>query len=126
MDLARIRKEIADAQREFSYIESHPTNDGRLYVLAALQTSQNKIYTLAVTFPDSYPNTQPSISIRKPTIRADAPHQYTNGTICYVLPTLWNPGRHTLTTAIMRAAKWLSKYEVWLVTGKWAGAEHRH
>lgn len=126
MDLARVRRDIAEAQLKFSYVESHPTSDGRLYALVALQTSQNHLYTLAVTFPDSYPNTQPSVTIRKPAIRSDAPHRYSDGTVCYVHPKMWNPGLHTLTTVIMRTAKWLSKYEVWLATGHWPGAQIKH
>jgi hypothetical protein len=39
---------------------------------------------------------------------------------------MWNPGRHTLTFTIARAAKWLNKYEVWLATGQWPGAEMAH
>jgi hypothetical protein len=41
-------------------------------------------------------------------------------------PTMWNPGIHTLTFVIGRAAKWLAKYEVWRVNGEWPGAEIRH
>lgn len=126
MDLGRIRKEIADAQREFSYVEPHRTDDDKLYVLAALQTNQNKIYTLSIDIPESYPNTYPRITVRKPDIPKDAPHQYTDGTICYVHPMEWNPGRHSLTTAIMRSAKWLAKYEVWQSTGRWPGVQLKH
>ena len=126
MDLARVRKEVAEAQREFSYVECHPTTDGSLYVLIALQTSQNSIYTLEIRFPDTYPNALPTVSSRKPAIHASSPHRYTSGNLCYLHPTMWNPGRHTLTFVIARIAKWLGKYEVWLATGTWPGAEIKH
>src|SRR5438105_3001094 len=122
MDLARVRREVADAQGAFSFVECHPTTDGKLYVLAALQTSQNRIYTLAINFPDTYPNSLPTVTIRKPEIQSAAPHRYTTGNICYLHPTMWNPGRHTLTFVVARIAKWLAKYEVWLVTRQWPGA----
>lgn len=126
MDLARVRREIAEAQGQFSYVESHQTASGSPYVLAAMQTSQGRIYTLAITFPDAYPYAQPSVVIRQPTIRSDSPHRFADGKMCYIHHSMWNPGRHTLSTVLMRAAKWLSKYEVWLSTGRWPGAQIKH
>lgn len=125
MDLMRVRREVAQAQQHFSYIECHPSSDGSLYVLAALQTPA-KMYTLSVVFPDTYPNTLPTVHVRKPALQANAPHRYNSGNICYLHPSMWNPGRHTLAFVIARAAKWLNKYEVWLVTGVWPGAEIKH
>ncbi len=125
MDLARIRKEVADAQREFAYVECHPSTDGSLYVKIALQTSQNKVYVLEIRFPDTYPNALPTVSCSKPSL-APSPHRYNTGNLCYLLPALWNPGRHNLTYVIAKIAKWLGKYEVWLVTGVWPGAEIKH
>jgi ubiquitin-protein ligase len=126
MDVARIRREVAAAQAGFSYVECHSTSDTKPYVLAALQTSQSRIYTLTISFPDAYPYALPTVSIRKPEIHSSAPHRYTSGSICYLHPDRWNPGHHTLTFVLARAAKWLAKYEVWLVTGQWPGAEVRH
>jgi ubiquitin-protein ligase len=126
MDLARIRREIEDAQRTFSFVESHQAADGKPIILCALQTSQSRIYTLSVSFPEAYPYTMPAITVRKPGMGSSVPHRYTNGNICYMHPKMWNPGSHSLTFAIGRMAKWLSKYEVWLATGKWPGAELLH
>jgi len=39
---------------------------------------------------------------------------------------MWNPGVHHLSFVIARAAKWLSKYEVWRYKGSWPGAEIKH
>jgi ubiquitin-protein ligase len=126
MDLSRIRREISDAQQQFSYVESHPTRDGRLYVLAALQSTRGQIYTAEITFPDSYPNSPPHVVIRRPAINAAAPHKFSADRICYMHSSMWNPGYHSLTTVLMRTAKWIAKYEVWSVTGSWAGAQVAH
>ena len=126
MDLARVRREIEEAKRNFWYVESHPTANGSLYVLCALQTAPSRIYTLSITFPDSYPNSAPYVFVRKPDLATLAPHRYRDGNICYVHPTMWNPGRHHLSFVIGRTAKWLSKYEVWLKTAQWPGAEIAH
>lgn len=126
MNLIRIRQDIAVAQQQFPTIESHVTSDGRPYVLAALQTTPGRLYTLAVQFTDLYPNEMPRVYVRKPSILATAPHRYREGNICFQHPSTWNPGRHDLCHVIARTAKWLNKYEVWLTTQTWPGAEIRH
>lgn len=126
MDLARVRREIAQAKESFYYVETQPTSDGQLSVLSAMQTALNRTYTLAVQFPEAYPNVMPHVYVRKPALRADAPHRYKAGNICYLHATFWNPGQHNLTLVLARAAKWLNKYDVWLGTGEWPGAEILH
>ena len=124
MNVARVRREIAAASQYFDYVEGHPTVEGGVRALIALQTSRD-IYTLNVSFPETYPNVMPEVQIRRPAL-AWAPHSYTDKRICYLHPHMWNPGRHDLTFVIQRAAKWLAKYEVYRQTGTWPGAGIPH
>ena len=124
MNLSRIRREIADAQRYFDYVEGHPTVEGGVMALIALQTSR-RVYTLDVRFPQSYPSAMPQVHVRQPAL-ASSPHRYPDSQICYLYPDFWNPGRHDLTFVIQRAAKWLAKYEVYQQTGRWPGAGIGH
>jgi ubiquitin-protein ligase len=125
MDTNRIQREFAEAQRTFALVELRPTNDGRVYARTALQTVNGKHYVLSIRFPDSYPNEMPRIFVDAPTI-TNAPHRYNAGNICYLHPSMWNPGAHHLTFVIGRAAKWLNKYEIWRTQGYWPGAEIKH
>ncbi len=126
MDIARIQREFADAQRTFALVELRPTTDGKDYARTALQTTNGKTYVLSIKFPDSYPNEMPRVFIDAPAI-TNAPHRYQGGNICYLHPSMWNPGAHHLTFVIGRAAKWLNKYEVWRNNGGiWPGAEIKH
>ncbi len=125
MDMNRIQRELAEAQKAFAYVELHPTIDGKVYAKTALQTPF-QMYVLSIRFPDSYPNEMPRVSVDAPVI-PNAPHRYQGGSICYLHPTMWNPGVHGLSFVIWRAAKWLNKYEVWKRNGgKWPGAEIQH
>jgi ubiquitin-protein ligase len=124
MDLTRIRFEFSEAQKTFAYVELHPTSDGKVYAKTALQTV-NQMYVLSIKFPDSYPNEMPRVYVDAPPL-ASSPHKYQNGNICYLHPSMWNPGVHNLTFVIARAAKWLNKYEVWKRNGTWPGAGIRH
>lgn len=128
MDIARIQREFADAQQCFALVELWRTTDGKVYARTALQTLNGRNYVLSIRFPDSYPNQMPRVYIDTPTIITHAPHRYQSGAICYLHPSHgWNPGAHHLTFVIARAAKWLSKYEVWRNNGgTWPGAEIRH
>ncbi len=125
MDFNRIQREYSEAQRLFQYLELHPTTDGRVYAKTALQTAR-QTYVLSVRFPDNYPNEMPKVSVDAPAILY-APHRYQNGTICFLHPSMWNPGVHNLSFVIARSAKWLNKFEVWKQNGgRWPGAEIRH
>jgi ubiquitin-protein ligase len=124
MDISRINREFAAAQQTFAYLELHPTTDGKVYAKTALQTV-SAMYVLSIRFPDTYPNEMPRVYVDAPTI-TNAPHRYNGGNICYLHPSMWNPGTHNLTFVIARAAKWLSKYEVWRSRGAWPGAQIKH
>jgi ubiquitin-protein ligase len=124
MDVNRIQREFADAQKTFAYLELHPTTDGNVYAKTALQADRST-YVLSIKFPESYPNEMPRVFVDAPPI-TNAPHRYQAGNICYLHPSMWNPGVHDLKFVIARAAKWLNKYEVWRNRGKWPGAEITH
>jgi hypothetical protein len=124
MDILRIHSEVIQATSSFAYVEAHPTNDGGVFVKAALQTSVGNTYIAAITFPN-YPSQMPKVFIAKPTL-FESPHRYNDGNICYLHPNMWNPGRHNLTFVLARTAKWLNKYDVWCTTRVWPGAEVKH
>ncbi|HXR46689.1 MAG TPA: hypothetical protein VN784_04550 [Candidatus Limnocylindrales bacterium] len=126
MDIQRIRTEVAQASTNFGWVEVHPTGDGvGVLVKAVLQTSAGNQFVLSINFPN-YPNQMPKVAITQPAVRFFTPHRYTDGNICYLHPSMWNPGQHDLTFVLARAAKWLNKYEVWCVKGKWPGAQMAH
>lgn len=124
MNVSRIQAECAEALKSFEYVELHPTPDGKVYAKAALQTP-SQMYIVSIRFPETYPNEMPRVTVDAPTIPR-APHLYNNGLICYLHPTMWNPGAHNLAFVIWRTAKWLNKYEVWTRTGRWPGAQIAH
>lgn len=126
MDMSRIQREFADAQRSFALVDLRPTTDGKVYARTALQTTAGNQYVLSIKFPDSYPYEMPRVYIDAPAIISYTPHRYQPGNICYLHPTMWNPGAHNLTFVIWRAAKWLNKYEVWRNNGAWPGAQIKH
>lgn len=126
MNLARIHAEFGIARQQFSYVELYPTAEGTVYAKAALQPTAQQLYIAAVRFPADYPNSMPRVYIEKPVIDSSSPHQYKDGNICFLHPTMWNPGVHDLKFVIARTAKWLSKYEIWKQSRRWPGAQLAH
>jgi ubiquitin-protein ligase len=124
MNILRIQQEFAEAQKTFAYVELHPTADGNVFAKTALQTPAS-MYVLSIKFPENYPNEMPRVYVDAPAITS-APHRYQHGNICFLHPSMWNPGTHHLTFVIARAAKWLNKYEIWRTRGVWPGAEILH
>lgn len=126
MDINRIQREFFEAQQRFALVELRPTTDGKVFARTALQTSNGRHYVLSIRFPDTYPNEMPRVYVDTPAITY-APHRYQPGNICYLHPSMWNPGVHNLTFVIARTAKWLNKFEVWRNNGgTWPGAELTH
>ena len=126
MDIARIQREFAEAQRHFAPSNCGPTTDGKVYAKTALQTGPDG----NTSFPSGFPTITPTKcrAFTSTRLRSrNAPHRYQGGHICYLHPSMWNPGAHNLAFVIARAAKWLNKYEVWRSNGgKWPGAQIRH
>lgn len=124
MDVNRIKSEFLEAQSKFHHIELHPTVDGKVYIKTALQAI-SQLYMVSVKFPGNYPNEMPRVFVDAPVITT-APHRYQNGNICYLHPSMWNPGIHNISFVIARTAKWLNKYDIWKLQGQWPGAEIKH
>jgi hypothetical protein len=126
MDIQRIRAEVIQASSTFAWLEVRATSDGQgVFVKAVMQTSAGNVYTLTVTFAN-YPSEMPKVTVNQPQLRFPSLHRYRDGTICYMHPSLWNPGAYNLTFVLGRAAKWLNKYEIYCAKGKWPGAEMKH
>lgn len=125
MNITRIQNEFNQARQYFSFVELYPTLEGKVYVKAVLQPTPQQCYIVKIDFPDSYPNTMPSVYVIKPEINS-APHRYNTGNICYLHPSMWNPGIHNLLFVIQHATKWLAKYEVWKRNCIWPGAQIKH
>jgi hypothetical protein len=124
MNVQRIRSEIQSAIEHFPNIEAHATNDGGLYIKAALQTSVGQVYILLVTFA-GYPYSMPRVTVITPAV-THAKHMYKEGHICYMHPHYWNPARHDLKFVLGQAAVWLNKHEIYQRKGVWPGPGLAH
>lgn len=70
----------------------------------------------------------PRVWVREPTLALNAPHIYSDGTLCLYYPDewQWHGQRLIARTIIPWAADWLFFYELWLDTGEWLGPEVAH
>ncbi len=123
MNVPRIRAEIRNAAEHFPYIEAFTTTDGGVYIKAALQTSVGQMYIIIVTFT-GYPSTSRRCGGNAAV--KHGMHMYQGGYICYMHPSVWNPGRHDLLYVLAQTAVWLNKHEIYLAKGVWPGPSLSH
>ncbi len=57
---------------------------------------------------------------------ASLPHVYAGDELCLYFPGQWKHDRLLAHTVVPWISEWLMYYEVWLVTGRWAGGGHTH
>ncbi|WP_370217316.1 hypothetical protein [Kitasatospora sp. GAS1066B] len=74
---------------------------------------------------------RPCVTITEPPLtlhpRATAlPHVYPGGDLCLYLPGEWKENMLLAHTILPWTSEWLLHYELWLVTGRWAGSGHDH
>lgn len=91
----------------------------------ALDTQCNNTYGIRIELTN-YPFSLPSVWPKGWSIHPNAPHKFSNGTICVMRSDQWR--RHfTVALIIAKAAVWLGKYEIWKRNGNfWPGLGQHH
>jgi hypothetical protein len=103
--------------------------DGRLRCSVTLQPSPIcQVYTVEVTYRH---RSRPRVMVTDPELklhpRATAlPHVYRGGDLCLHLPGEWNDSMLLARTILPWTSEWLLHYELWLITGRWAGSGDDH
>jgi hypothetical protein len=77
------------------------------------------------------PPVAPTIQVLRPVIHSNAPHRFSDGSLCLYWPKdsdkrIWTPDKRIAATILPWAAEWLAVYEVWLSTGEWVAPEAPH
>lgn len=70
----------------------------------------------------------PRVHVLEPTLVPNAPHRYSDGSLCLFFPSDGGWGDRSLiaTTIIPWIISWLGYYDLWTQTGKWLGPEAPH
>lgn len=70
----------------------------------------------------------PRVWIVSPEIHPDAPHRYSDNSLCLYFPpeNSWTPYKFISETIVPWTALWLAFYEIWLDTDHWYGPEAPH
>jgi hypothetical protein len=83
----------------------------------------SKVYTVRVRQHDGG---RPHVTVVSPPLllhpgATALPHVYPGEELCLYFPGQWKPNMLMTTTIMPWTAEWLMHYELWLVTGQWAG-----
>ena len=73
-------------------------------------------------------HTAPKVFVLEPEIVDAAPHRYSDNSLCLYYPKdgSWSPYKLVVKTIVPWTVKWLTFYEIWLITDKWFGREAPH
>lgn len=102
---------------------------GRLTCTVAVQPSPlSRIYTAQISYRHG---STPRVRITDPPLdlhpRATVlPHVYSDGDLCLHLPEEWREDMLLARTIMPWTSEWLLHYELWLITGRWAGSGADH
>ncbi|MFC0298455.1 hypothetical protein [Geobacillus jurassicus] len=87
-------------------------------------TLSSPFYTIKII----YGKYNPKVFVIKPTIHKEAPHRYSDGSLCLYYPgdRSYHESLFIADTIIPWTAEWLYYYEKWLEDGIWWGPEAPH
>jgi ubiquitin-protein ligase len=118
----RILKEINKLHENGKEPYQQSISDQNEAILYFKEIVDNNALTIKIILPHGYPNLAPKLYITP--IRADAPHQWQDGSVCIFGAMLsWNPGKHDISFTLELANKWLKNYSEWQKTNIWPGSE---
>ena len=92
-------------------------------------TGTSPIYTVKIVYRFAGRRSKhPKVWVKSPEISSDAPHCYSDGSLCLYFPQDgdWTPYKYVYETIVPWAALWLAFYEIWLDTDHWYGLEAPH
>ena len=92
-----------------------------------LQGIPERLHTLKILYPDTYPNRPAEAYVLRPEIYSEK-HQFDDGQLCLFNPKDgaqygWNPATSTAVTIAAWAIQWLYAYYTWRIMGRWPGHE---
>lgn len=83
-------------------------------------------YTIRLAYRHS---TRPCVTVTDPALElhpraSTLPHVYPGDQLCLYYPGEWNHSMLLAYTVVPWISEWLLHYELWLITGEWAGGGH--
>ncbi len=111
--------------RLFPAFELLASNGNIVAAEGALDTQYSNSYGIRLEL-SSYPSALPTIRPKGWIVHPDAPHKFSDGSLCVMRPNQWR--RHfTIALIVTKTAIWLNKYELWKRNGhRWPGLGQRH
>lgn len=119
----------AKAMRRFPEFTASLSPSGRLRWRGWLKSAlpRGRSYQICVTYPPTFPDEAPMVSITYPELPLDGVPHLLNGR----RPCLYregdrdgyDPARTTAATLVAWTALWIHAFETWRATGSWPGAQ---
>ena len=115
---SRIGDELEELTKNGEWPRTSITSERELVFSFPHKLADNTDIDLEIVLPHGYPNTCPKTYVKS--IAENAPHRWSDGALClFGVTTAWNPGKHTILSALNLSRLWLKHYETWRDRGTW-------
>lgn len=126
----RLATEARAMCERFPGFEACLSVEGRLGWVGRLRSGfrrQNR-YLVRVTYPETFPEDPPMVTIEEPPLPENAPHVLKRHKLCLFRPLDgprfgYDPARTTAATLVAWTAHWIHCFEHWQETGQWPAEE---
>ena len=115
---SRLALEDAVMAERFPHFALRKDTDGRLFWAGVVQPVRGEYFAITLTYPHTYPYSEPELRVLQPTIRPGTGHLYGDGRLCIHRKGSWNPQRGTAAISVGLACAWLASYVHWDRTGE--------
>lgn len=102
------------------------SSSGRIVAAeGAIDTQNGNTHGIRIPL-EGFPNVLPKVFPKGWTPHPDAPHKFTDGSMCIMRSDQWRR-YFTVALVVTKTAIWLGKYEIWKRNGHvWPGLQQRH
>jgi hypothetical protein len=120
-----IGPQIGAMARHFPIFTYRRANDIPTWRGTLQPTRTSPVYVVEIRYRQPKP---PEVHVLSPSLKDDAPHRYSDGSLCLYYPRdrSWTSNMLIAQTIVPWTAIWLAFYELWLRTGEWHGEEAPH
>jgi hypothetical protein len=114
----RIAAELKELEQQGEQHRTTITSERELAFRFRHNNAEDASRELTIVLPHGYPNRCPRVYAGD--LGGEVPHRWADGALClFGVMSAWNPGKHTVNSALKLARRWLEHYDAWRKSGQW-------
>lgn len=122
---SRLAEELDELGQRNIVFTTTVTKNREVAICAPVAINETS-FDVTVVLPHGYPHACPRVYVAN-IGDEKVPHRWGDGTLClFGVMSTWNPGKHSVTTALELSERWLTNHAIWRESGSWPSIEVSH